>query len=274
MEINEAFAPIRGIRHGFAAIRRAPLSVLAGGFLMLTVTICSGGGGGGGGGDVDQLTRDTSPEIGLAIALMMFGVALLGALVGLVFFAVRCWLLPGWIRLQRHVVEHGTDDLPKLFSGGDVFVRMILWRLLQGFIRFSTALLAILPGGALLAYGFFRGPDMTIVAAGAALAALVALPVLIYIDLGLRLGDQLVTLEGLGAIDALDRSWELARGNRVTLWLFFFVTDLFAVLGVLFCGVGIFATRAISDVAVTEAFLLATVPEAGNYVLPREEGLD
>lgn len=273
MEITEAFAPIRAIRHGFAAVRRAPLSVLVGGFLMLSVTICSGGGGGGG-GDMEEITRDAPPEVGIALALMMLGVAIVGMIVGLFFFAVRCWILPGWIRLQRHVVEHGTEDLPKLFSGGDVFIRMLFWRLLQGFIRFSTALLAILPGGALVAFGFYQGPDMTIVAAGAALAVFIALPVLIYIDLGLRLGDQLVTLEGLGAIDALDRSWEMARGNRLTLWIFFFVTDIFAVLGIFFCGVGVFATRAIADVAVTEAFLLATVPEATNYVLPREEGLD
>jgi hypothetical protein len=34
-----------------------------------------------------------------------------------------------------------------------------------------------------------------------------------------------------------------------------------------------FVTRTIADVGTTEAFLLATVPEARDYVIPRELGL-
>jgi hypothetical protein len=171
------------------------------------------------------------------------------------------------------VLEHGTDDLGLLFSGGDVLLRMAGWRILESFIRFGTLLVALVPGGALAAYGYFAGQNLELMASGAAIAALFALPVYVYVDAGLRLGDLAVTLENLGPTDALDRSWELARGNRVTLWTFFLVMDLVSVAGLLFCFVGAIATSAAAETGTTEAFLLATRGGVDQWAIPREKGL-
>ncbi|MFN7144467.1 MAG: hypothetical protein ACK4YP_11865 [Myxococcota bacterium] len=271
MELEQAFSPTRAIAHGFAGLRRAPAGMLVGGFLMFLVTMLSGGTGGG--GNLQELAKDQDPEVSLALLVAALGLMAVGIVIGLIFFVARCFLLPGWIRLLRHIVETGTDDLPKLFSGGDALLRMIGWRFLDGFIRFGTFIVAAIPGLVLVGYGLSQGPDLAWVGAGATLVAFFALPVSIYVGLGLRLGDQVVALEGLGPIAALDRSWELARGHRLTLWVFFLVTDLFSLLGMFFCFIGLFVTRAIADLGVTEAFLLATVPETRDAVLPREEGL-
>ncbi len=271
MEITEAFSPVRAIAHGFAALRRAPLSVLVGGFALFLVGLCSGGGGGGDFGEI--MKEDQPPEVSLAILLVLLGVLAVSIVVALLGFVARSFLLPGWIRLQRHVLEHGTENLALLFSGGDTVVRMMGWRILDGFIRFGTFVVAAIPGAILVALAARDDMNSTLLFAGIAVVALLALPVSIYVGLGLRLGDHAVTLEGLGPIAALDRSWELARGNRLRFWLFFFITDFVSLLGLLLCFIGIFVTRAIADVGVTEAFVLATMPDAKDWTIPREEGL-
>jgi uncharacterized oligopeptide transporter (OPT) family protein len=80
------------------------------------------------------------------------------------------------------------------------------------------------------------------------------------------MGELVITLEGLGAMDALDRSWALASGRRFSLLLFFFVFAILglvaSLVGLMMCCVGWFVTvpafRAIYDTAFTEGFLLLT----------------
>jgi hypothetical protein len=270
MEFNEAFSPVRAVAHGASALRRAPLSVLVGSLSMVFLGMCSGGGGGG---DLSQIAEDQSPEALLALAMVMVGVMAVGMVVSFFAFLARCFVLPGWIRVQRHVIEHGTENLGLLFTGGDTMLRMVGWSFLDGLIRFGTLAVAAIPGAVIVAVGFSQGSESPLLLVGLLVMLLCAIPVGVYVSLGLHLGSYAVTLEGLGPIEALDRSWSLARGNRITLLLFTFVTGFVAALGLLLCGVGFVATSAIAKVGTTEAFLLATLPEAKDYVIPREEGL-
>ena len=50
----------------------------------------------------------------------------------------------------------------------------------------------------------------------------------------------------------------LEHWSILTLFVFSLVSGLFTLLGLLACCVGIFVTRTISDIALTESFLLAT----------------
>lgn len=297
-DLRATFDFSRAISHGWEALKRQPIGLLLGAFLM-SITEGGGGGGGGGGSDqengdwnfggsIDHLGQVLSPSDLLGQAGAPFdqlgglGVGLAAGLVGcmiccgILAFLFRSWLEPGYIRLQRDVVVNGSGEIGALFSGGDAFLNMLLWKLLSGVIGLGTLAFALLPGGALAAAGYFAGENTALMVAGAALAVLVALPAVIYVGLGLTLGNYAVALDGLKPVDALERSWSMARNNRVHLFVFLFVTGLFWILGILLCCVGIIATRAIRDVGVTEAYLLATRPdEAPTFALARlhEQGI-
>lgn len=266
MEFSEAFSPARAIRDGIAAIQRAPASLLVGGFAIFLVDACASGGGNGGMPPLDD--QQLSREELIAVAAVVLAVLAAGVIFGFLAFLVRCWLAPGWIRLQRHVLEHGTDSFPALFSGGEVFLNFIGWRILFNVVSIGTFVVSAIPGGALLAVGVLRDANMALVVSGVVLLVLLAVPTSIYVALGLALGDHAVALEGAGPLEALDRSWELTRGNRVALFVYLLVTGLFTMLGFFLCCVGVIGTRAVTDVGTTESFLLLTVPGADKWAIP------
>jgi hypothetical protein len=98
---------------------------------------------------------------------------------------------------------------------------------------------------------------------------LFVVPTMIYVGIGLAFGDRAVVIDGLGPTAALDRSWSLAKGNRIQLFVFLFVTRLFWLVGILLCCIGIVLTRAIVDVGTTEAYMLATQPNTDALALPK-----
>lgn len=263
MTVAQAFVPVRALRHGADALQRAPVGLLVGGASILLLDTCSGTAGNS--GDLSDLTgRMDEAQARLVVSLVWLSV-----LVAIAAFFLRCWLLPGWLRLHRHVLQTGQEAMGLLFGGGDAFLRMLGWQVLNKVVLLGTTVVAALPGGALIALGAAQESDV-LGAIGVVLLLVLALPVLVYVWLGLVLGDFAVSLEDLGPIAALDRSWELARGNRVRLGVFFSVMELFNLLGLLVCCVGLFLTRPIAQVGATEAWLLATVPGAQDWVVPAE----
>ena len=245
----------------------------------MSCTEIGSGGGGGGGGDSDDGGSGASwemmgglPELppldglGLAVALVLAAVVLLIVLVG---FALRVWVHAGYLRLHEVTLRDLSEDMGALFSGADRFAPMALWKLLKTAILMGVLAVAALPGGAALAFGAFAEQD-ALMAAGGVGILLIALPALIYVALGLTLGECAVVFEELGPLDALDRSWELARGHRVDIFLFLLVFGLFQVVaviaGILMLCVGVLVTLPLAysmqAVAFTEGYLLlARTPE-------------
>lgn len=265
MEFSEAFSPVRAIQHGIEGLKRQPVGVLLGGFLMLLV---SGGGGSGGGGSPPS-GGEGDPEVAAAFALMALFVAGISLCLGIVFWLVRSLLHTGWIRLHRDLVVDGAAEVPQLFSGKDRFRDMALWKLLKGVIGFGVMIVALIPGGALAGLAAAEVLPMAALWAGVGLMILIAVPVGIYVGLGLSLGEFAVALEGAAPMQALERSWELARDNRLTLLWFFVVTGFFTALGFLACCVGIFVTFPIVQVGTTEAYLLATREDRDRFAFMR-----
>jgi hypothetical protein len=263
LPIDEAFAPVRALRHGADALQRAPVGLLVGGALILLLDTCAGSGGNQ--GDLSELTG----HLDQSQARLVVGLVWLFTVFAIASFFLRCWLLPGWLRLHRHVLQTGEDAMGALFGGGDAFLRMLGWQVLNKVILLGTFVVAALPGGALMALGAAQENDV-LASVGAVLLLVLALPVLVYVWLGLVLGDYAVALEDLRPVATLERTWELARGNRLRLGVFFGVMELFSLLGVLLCCVGVFLTRPIAQIGATEAFLLATVPGAKDWVVPGE----
>jgi hypothetical protein len=297
---HESFQLRRAVDHGWAAFKAAPGPLLVGAILM---QCSEGGGGGTGnwgsalqnqrsegsgqGGssslaprlleasrdlahrtraDVGDFVGDLSESLGNqeagVIAVIVVAAVLLGLLCIGVLLAFRCWIEPGWYRLQREVLSSGSGRFGTLFGAWDAFLSLLGWKVLAGLISVGTFLLAAIPGGALLAWGLLK-EILPVTISGGLLLAILVIPALWYVGLGLWFGPRLVALERARAIEALERSWELARGHRWQLFWFNLVLVLLQVSGIcLFC-VGILVTRPVAETGATGAFLL--------YVRPREE---
>lgn len=291
MPFSESFDIARGLNHGWSSLKRCFPVLFVGGCLKACTEGGTGSGGGGGDSGSDDersgwLLRDLPRHVtdawhhantgevpllgssggigGLEMGLIaMIVVVALGVMLALLAF--RAWLVPGWIRLHRQILETGEGTFPVLFSGADRFLPMFGWMWLQSAIVLGTLAAACIPGGILVALGV-SGADQTLTWAGAAVIALFALPTLVYVAAGVALGEHAITLDELGPMDALSRSWSLASGNRIH---FIFYSVVMAIIravvglsGICFFCVGFFITNpsatAMQNLALTEAYLLYT----------------
>lgn len=259
-DLSESFDISRAISHGMDALKAQPIGMLVGGLLL---TFTQGGtGGGGGGGDFGQGGGFSEAQIAA------FGVLIgLGLCCGVLFLLVRCWFEPGWYRFHRELARDGDAQLGVMFTGSDAFVSMLLWKLLKGLISFGSLTVAMLPGAVVAGFGYLQDQNAAIMIAGGALAMVVGIPAMIYVSLGLLFGERAVALDGYKPVDALDLSWNMARGNRFHMLIFSIATGLFTLLGLLLCCIGVIATRAVTDFGFTEGYLLATRSEARDYKL-------
>jgi hypothetical protein len=271
MDIRAAFDVERCLRRAWDAFQRQPLGLLLGSFLLWLTDGGSGGGnlqppdlGSGGDGasleqGLQQGLRELLDAVGTVEAAFLAGVFACVVVVVAVVLVFRCWLLPGWLRLQRACLLEQDAPLSLLFGGGDALLRMIGWKLLHGLIGLGTFAVSALPSLLMLVAAWQAdGPDARFAWIGGAGALLLMVPASLYVGLGTMLGDHFVALGELGALDALDQSWEMARGNRARLAIFAVLTWLPNILGCLACCIGMVFTRCLQVTALTEAWLVAT----------------
>jgi hypothetical protein len=298
MSASEAFDVGKGISYGIEAIKRIPIQLWLGG-AILSFTDSGGGGcsgnpssvvdllGDGGGGSWDtggvfdfgfdfsaglQAVREAGifqadPMAllgGLGIGLI-FGILCCAIIFGLVMFALRSFVQPGWYRMHEECLRTTEGNFSTLFSGQDLFLNMLLWNLLKAVIIAAVFIVGIVPG---IALGLTAAVlESVVLGVGAGVFTFGAIiGIWVYVAPGLAFGGEAITFEGLGVMDALSRSWELARGNRAQMIFFFFVLGLLqlmaALVGLCFCFVGVLVTaplaRGGADLASTRAYLILT----------------
>jgi hypothetical protein len=229
----------------FFALPPASGGVLAGMFAQGT-----------GGGELFELAGWV---IGLVIAAV-----LVALLIGLALFALNSWLTTGFYRLHMNILEHASDELGPLFSGKDRFWAMAGYKALASLLLWATAAAAIWPGALLAYYGYARDRN-TLMIGGFGAMVILAVPALVYVALGVYLGEHAVALDGAKPVDALRRAWALARGNRMPLLGFGIVcllVQFVSLAGLVLCCVGVLATvpfgRSLVGFAKTEGYLLFT----------------
>lgn len=282
---HDAFDIAARLSSGFRSLKVAPWPLLLGALIMQCTEGGSGSGGnysGSDGGDSGSWDSydwenlhgilgelpwgDPSGAVAaiggaeLAVIAVILIVAMgVGLLCGGAMLAFRSWIHGGYVRLHREVLRSGAGGFDTLFGAGDVFWSLVGFKLVWALIYTGTLLLALLPGG-LLAIAGAVAKITPLIWVGVALMVLVAIPVAVYVTLGLVFGELAVALDGAKAMEAVERSWDLARGNRLWLLLYLFVTGLFTLVGICLLCFGIVITRAIADTGFTEAYLLATRP--------------
>ena len=299
LPVSEAFSITRAIAHGWKGLKREPVGLLLGAFLL---SIVEGGGGGGGGNNFGNLGgsggssnsgsddwsggSDWSGDSDWSNALDGFGafddpaiLMVIGLVVScvcilqLAFWLAASFIKPGYLQMHQEVLTDGVSSPGRLFGGKEQFKSMAMWKFLKGVIGLGTGMVAMAPGGAIAIVGAIQ-ENGTLFVVGVILGLLIGLPAIVYVSLGLILGEHAVALEDMGPMDALERSWSLARGNRFSLLLFSFVTGLFGSLGLLACCIGVIGTKAMVDFGWTEAYLLATQEDWENWQFIQDEGLD
>lgn len=279
--IGSAFDIGRALKHGMLAIRIATAPMWLAGFLMSISDGC-----GGSIPDLSKLTRDRGqthvwlanpPKLPRVLEQLLadetarawligavLGFVLIVVLVGLALFALHCWLQTGFVRLHVNILEHASDDLAPLFTGRDRFRAMLGYNALSGLSLLAVGMITAWPGALLVYYGFAT-KHQGLAYAGIAFIPVIAMPVLIYVALGVYLGPLVVALDEASAMHALRRSWALAHQNRWPLLGFALVCWLVQMLGyagILLCCVGVLGTlplaRALIAFAKTESYLLFT----------------
>ena len=197
----------------------------------------------------------------------------------LLLLLLRCWFDFRAFQAHRKILEEGSD------VGGATQSRLVdlfLFRLVAWGLVLGSLLLACMPGIGLIWFGSSSlSPVWTLL--GVVMVVLIGAPVWVYVSMGVYLGDRLVVFEGLKAVDALEKSWGLARGNRTSLLIFRTVLwgakVLSVVFGLLLCGVGVLVTwplgRAITEAALSEAVLVQRIknpfPASWKFLFTHEQ---
>lgn len=245
MAFSDAFSPSRAIGAGWNGLKRSPVSLLLGSVILMA-------------SDIDCNFRDKFERGWEPLWWLVGAAVVVGGFVGLLLFLLRVFVTPGYLQACARTVRGHVADVEVLFGSSNRFLDMLLWRLLHAGIRvltFAALAAPLVPFGIV---GIVSGREEI----GIALAVVtvfyvltIALPVFLYVDLGLFFGDYRVALEGSNPIDALRESWNLAGGNRLWLLLYRVVTMFFQMLGLFLMVVGVVATRAIRDAGTVAAYL-------------------
>ena len=288
LSFRDAFSVRRAIQHGWAAVERAPGALLLGATILL---VTEGGGGPNNFDDEDSSTPAGSSDPSEAFALWSAqlrelettlqtteGLILAGTMLGCgcaliaLFWLLDSYIRPGYLQAHQHVLLGHQTAMKDLFSRSDQFVPMAIWTGLKALVMTGVSSLVLIPPVALTAAGLYYGEPIAI-AAGLAVVMLAGLPILTFVSLGLALGPHALVLEGLRPLEALERSWELASGNRLVLLRFFMLTGLLHMLSLVLCCPGLIFSRAVIDFGETEAFLLATRTDTPQSPFITELGL-
>jgi hypothetical protein len=219
-----------------------------------------------GGGGESRLLATKNAGAGLATGLGLFEAGMIGAiviaalLVGVGLFLFRSFVHGGYLLSHRQVLREGSAPLGVLFSGGGFFLAMVLYKLITLGLFLGVIAVAAIPA-ALVAM-------VANTAVGLSVGTLLGLPALVWLGLGLTMGEHAIVFEDKTPVDALMRSLELAHGNRMGILLYglaCFGLIVSSLVGILLLCIGVLfttsAARAVCDVGYTRGFLLFTGAE-------------
>lgn len=263
MEFRRAFDPVRALSSSWTLMLRAPLALILGG-IMLALTEGDFGSGvhWSGEEDWDDPEAMAAGAIGLVCCCIGFGI-----------WIFNCLLQVGFAGALQRVMVTGEERFSDLFKERGLWLGMVLARLLKFVIIFASFLpFFVMIGGPLaLGHGLDVWPLGVIAAVFFGLAYV---PIFFYVILGLALVEQAVAVESLAPVAGLQRSWEVAKGNRLSLFVFLLVTVIVEIAGLLACCVGVLFTSAWSYTAWFEAYIRFALPppEEGMWIDSAEAG--
>ena len=284
-KIEAAFNPARSLRRSWAFLYRAPVLLTVAGGALVVLEAYASYLRGGAEESVALRLLERLPPLPMGLSMPRFShlgvvqswAAWIGPIL-LVLLAVRSRIEHLALRAHGGIMRRGSAA-PSRDDRGGGWGSLFLFHLLAFGVVTGSLLLAALPGISVILLAGYTAPGMA--ALGLLIAVGVALPVWLYVSMGLYLGGRFVVLEGHSPFEAIESSWNLARGARSALIVFRLTVGLFKafalLVGLALCGVGVFLTlpiaRALAEAALSEAFILAACePEEGGWPLLGELG--
>jgi hypothetical protein len=251
MRFQQAFDPVRAVAESWRLARRAPVPMLVGGILLFVLTD---------GDDANRLRESLNetrhvrwidlPELMLEAFV---GAACLAWQV--VILLAACFLGTTLPYAVERVATGGESLLADLLTTRGRFVPLVLAVLLGAL----AVVAAVVPAGAVVLALEWVGNHFGVLGAPLRLAqgavVLLAIPVVVYVWLGVWLAEQAVAIEGLDPVSAVKRAWSLADGNRWWLLLYIVILRVFQALGILLCCVGVLGTGALGMIALNDSYL-------------------
>jgi len=237
MEFRQAYDPVRALGGAWQLVVRAPLTLVVGGLLLFLTDPDYPGGVHVEGGRVHWFG-----------AFLAGGVFFFCCCLGLLLWLLNCLLQLGFAGALRRVMNTGEERFSDLFDARGLFGAMVVARVLKlGLVLLiSLPFLVMFFGPVVLGrWSDFRIPGVVdsealgLVIGG--VFSLAYLPIWGYVLLGLLLVEAGVAFDGRAPLDALAHSWELARGNRGHLLVYWIAMLVLTALGVC-CLVGVLVT--------------------------------
>jgi hypothetical protein len=262
MPFSQALDPIRSLKAAWKLLMQAPATVLVGGLLLWFLE--------GGATAISRMTfrmdgQQDLRHLGEAMQhtfdeLRPYLVILLPLVTCLWFgfFALSSWIEVGFGRAIESGLRTGRDEVGKLFSGGERFGAMLLARLLCALIQFGIGLPMFVLAVVFIVFGRSAGGHELLLVLGLIAMGLVWTILAVYVGLGLFLTKPIVALESCRPSEALARSWKLASGNRLQLFLFVVLQFLLTMAGLCACCVGVLLSSPLVITMRYEAYLALT----------------
>ncbi|REJ69240.1 MAG: DUF975 family protein [Planctomycetota bacterium] len=220
----------------------------------------------GGVGMVTNIVTQVAGAIGDPVLIVLCLVVF--QIVGQVF---QLWLWLGASLAMLDVARGRKLELSRLFAGGPYLLRSIGAYLL--FSLATTAVLAAFVGiPALVAFAVTQDEQVTLVATG--IGVVVALIPFIYISLAMSQYQLLIVDKDAGAIESLQLSWQITKGNKLALFVLGLVAVGLILLGMLACCVGVFFTAPMTVLLFVVNYLAMSgqpiaTPQQKNYASAR-----
>ena len=243
MTPTRAFNPIRALESSWRLLNRAPLPLWLGGLILALVDLMGQSGG--------RVSGNEARE--WAILIVFFGL-----IMWVVTSLASAYLSAGYFSTVRDVMRTGSAEFEDVFKARGRFLALFLARIARGLLLLCGLLPAAIPPTiALMLHAGLGLEDDAAVLFGI-LGVLAYVPVFVYIALGLSFVDYAVVLDGASIGDAMSRSWQLARGNRLRLLLLLLSSIALVIIGLMLCCVGILPAVILIHVMWCEAYVQAT----------------
>jgi hypothetical protein len=166
-------------------------------------------------------------ESGSMLSLMI------GLSASLIALIINQFLQVGLVRMFVAAAKGQEASLGLLFSGADRFLPMVGYSIVSGFAVVFGLVLLIVPG--------------------------------VILAIGLSLGQYYLIDQRQGVFESMKLSWEVTRGNRMDLFIFFLVGGALALLGLCACFVGTFVTTSIVMAAMAVIYLRRSGQAASQW---------
>ncbi len=251
VEANEAFAVDAVFKYGIGILQEQPTVALLGGVNILGLAFIGAGLGFGinmaltgmaVSGQIDQQVSEVLNQLSsLAVQMILWPFNQL-VVAGLMVAAAL------WIRSE-------VASVGALYGSVAAAVRGLLAGLVAGV---GALTLVLLMPAVLGAVYFVQAGDYTTAAGLGLVLVLPVLPVVIYVALGLMLAPYAAVLDHLGPIEAVQRSWQMADGLRLTLFVTNFVFGLLGGFSMCLCYLPLIVVMPIQIMGFSASYLRAS----------------